>query len=103
LADVALYSDAPTTLLYRAADEGVFDEYSTAAAAEQSAAVQLLAADAHDAAVVTRMLQKATAEAPADREKNGPKPRLNAEQLQSLAGKKVNFIFDFLLLFQTEN
>jgi hypothetical protein len=88
LADVALYGDAPSTLLYRAADEGAFDEYSTAAAAEQSAAVQHQAADARDAAVVTRILQKAAAEAPAEREKKGPKPRLNAEQLQSLAGAK---------------
>ncbi len=83
LADVALYGDAPSTLLYRAADEGAFDEYSTAAAAEQEAAVQHLAADAQEAAaVVTRILKKA----PAEREKKAPKPKLNAEQLQSLAG-----------------
>jgi hypothetical protein len=88
LADVALYGDAPNTLLYRVADEGVFDEYSTAAAAEQEAAVQHQAADAHDTAVVTRILQKATAETAAEREKKAPKPRLNAEQLQSLAGQK---------------
>ncbi len=87
MADVALYGDAPSTLLYRAADDGAFDEYSTVAAAEQEAAVQHMAADAHDAAaVVTRILQKTTAEAPAERDKKAPKPRLNAEQLQSLAG-----------------
>ncbi len=77
-----MYGDAPSTLLYRAADEGAFDEYSTAAAAEQEAAVQHMAADAQDTADVTRILQKAAAE----REKKAPKPRLNAEQLQSLAG-----------------
>jgi hypothetical protein len=84
-----LYGDAPTTLLYRPVDEGVLDEYSTAAAAEQSAAVQHLAADAQDAAaIVTRILQKAADEVPAEREKKAPKPKLNAEQLQSLAGTK---------------
>jgi hypothetical protein len=89
LADVALYGDAPSTLLYRSADEGALDEYSTAAAAQQEAAVQHLAADAQDAAaVVTRMLQKATAETPAEREKKAHKARLNAEQLQRLAGQK---------------
>jgi hypothetical protein len=87
LADVALYGDAPSTLLYRADDEGAFDEYSKAAAAEQEAAMQQLAADAQDAAaVVTRILQKATDETAAEREKKAPKQRLNAEQLQSLAG-----------------
>ncbi len=94
---MALYGDAPSTLLYRADDEGAFDEYSKAAAAEQEAAVERLTADAHDAAaVVTRILQKATDEAPAEREKNGPKPKLNAEQLQRLAGQKSSFIFDMV-------
>jgi hypothetical protein len=97
LADVALYGDAPGTFFYRTADESALDEYSTAAAdAEQEAAVQRQAAGARDAAVVTRILQKATAEAPAEREKKAHKPRLNAEQLQSLAGQKSSFIFDMV-------